>query len=126
MAHHAAWRARDFRRWAAILQRFGEEKRAFELLAEFIPEPEFPKTVSTVPREQLEMRWRVTPFENPVNAQHLALLRQREGAQAESDEIILKVAAKDGAVSWFLQKAAYIHAREGRYGDAVALLLRSK
>lgn len=119
----ATWRARDFRRWAAVFEGFGEEERAFKLLAEFMPEPEFPKNVPGVPREQLEMRWRVTPT-NFVNAQHLALARLQAGETALSEEIILKVAARDGAPPWFRHKAAYLRARQGRFGEAVAVLLR--
>jgi hypothetical protein len=121
---HAAWKARDFRLWAALLHQWGDEQQAFALLAEYLPEPAFPKASPAVDRAQLEMKWRITP-KNVVNAQQLALVRQLAGETVESDEIILAVAQQENAPPWFVIKAGYAYARMGRHGEGVAVMLRA-
>ncbi len=123
MRERAAWKDRDYRAWATLLHQWGDDKRAFEMLATHIPEPEFPKNPPTVPRDQMETRWRVAP-KNVVNAQHLALVRQQAGETVESDEIILAVARQDNPPPWFVTKAGYIYARMGRHGEGVDAMLR--
>ncbi len=91
-------------------------------LADDVP---FPVAPPTVRRGVLETTWRTTP-ENVVNAQQLALVRQRAGEQAGSDEIIVTVAHGENAPPWFVDKAAWILARAGRTGEAVELLLRPR
>jgi O-antigen ligase len=124
MRERAAWKDRDFRLWAVLLQQWNDFQPAFALLAAHVPEPAFPKDPPGAPRTQLEMKWRVTP-KDVVNAQQLALLRQLEGATKESEAIILAVAARDYAPPWFIARAAYIQARAEHYAEAVALLLRA-
>ncbi|HYR57218.1 MAG TPA: O-antigen ligase family protein [Chthoniobacteraceae bacterium] len=124
MRERAAWRRRDFRLWASLLHQWGDEQRAFELLSEHIPEPAFPKNAPSVPRELLETKWRNAP-KDVVNAQFLALARRMDGDTVQSDEIILAVAQKDNAPPWFALKAGYILARQGRYGEGVATMLRT-
>lgn len=124
MRERVAWKDRDFRAWATLLHQWGDEPRAFELLAAHLPEPEFPKNPPEVPRDQLETRWRVAP-KNVVNAQHLALVRYRAGETVQSDEIILAVARQDNPPAWFVNKAGYIYARMGRHGEGVAAMLRA-
>jgi O-antigen ligase len=124
MRERAAWKARDYQRWASLLHQWGDEKRAFELLSEHLPEPDFPKSVPTIPRDQLEMKWRITP-KNVVNAQHLALVRRMDGDTVQSDEVVLAVARQDNAPPWFTIKAGYIYARQGRFGEGVTAMLRA-
>jgi len=124
MRERAAWRRRDYRLWASLLHQWGDEKRAFELLSEHIPEPEFPKNAPSVPRELLETKWRNAP-KDVVNAQFLALARRMDGETVQSDEIILAVAQKENAPPWFMMKAGYIFARQGRFGEGVATMLRA-
>jgi O-antigen ligase len=124
MRQRAAWKDRDYRAWASLLHQWGDEQRAFELLSEHLPEPEFPKNPQPVAREQLETRWRITP-KNVVNAQHLALVRRQAGETTQSDEIILAVARQDNPPPWFMIKAGYIYARMGRHGEGVAAMLRA-
>lgn len=124
MRRRAEWKDRDYRAWAALLHQWGDEQRAFQLLSEHLPDPEFPKNPPTVDRDQLETRWRITP-KNVVNAQHLALIRRQAGETTQSDEIILAVARQDNPPPWFLIKAGYIYARMGRHGEGVAALLQA-
>lgn len=124
MRRRPDWRARDHREWARLLHAWGDERRAWELLAAFTPEQDFPALPATLPREPLETKWRNTPA-NLVNAQQLAALRARAGETEQSEEIVLAVAAGDDVPWWFVQKAAHILARRARLGEAVALLLKT-
>ncbi|MEP6670966.1 MAG: O-antigen ligase family protein [Chthoniobacter sp.] len=123
--HHVAEGVRDNRQWAALWHHWGEDDRAWHLLSIKVVEPSFPAVPSTVPRAVLETTWRTHP-ENVVNAQQLALLRQRDGDQADSDEIIIAVAHGENPPPWFVEKAAWILARAGRTGEAVDVLLRPR
>ena len=127
MKHHAAIEVRDHRRWAELLHQWGDEERAWELLARRIPEPEFPPGIVSVPRAQLEAKWRIAPA-NVLNAQQLVQLLHHQGETLQSDEIVLAVAAQTTLAPppWFTRRAAYILSRQGRPGDAVAMLLASK
>jgi len=123
MRRRAAWRERDHREWARLLHAWSDEELAWQLLAAFAPEPAYPEVPATLPREALETRWEIAPT-NFVNAQQLAAVRIRDGETAQGEEIVLAVAARADAPSWFVQKAAHIFARRARLGEAVALLLR--
>jgi len=123
MSQRAAWEARDFRHWAALLHTWGGDARAWPLLAAHTAEPAFPGNMSTVPRAQLESTWRTTP-QNLVNAQQLAQVRDAAGDLAGRDEILLAVATGEKAPPWFVEKTAHALARQGRIAEAVALLLR--
>jgi hypothetical protein len=119
---HPELRTGHFRQWAKILHGWGEDKRAWELLASFTPDPPFPKTVARGNREQFETRWQISP-QNVVNAQQLATARFQAGEPLGADEIILAVAADRNPPAWFWQKAAHVHARNGKYRDAVTAVL---
>ncbi len=125
MAHHAAREGRDFRAWAALLHAWGDDARAWKLLAAHAAEPAFPARIPTVPLPQLETTWRATP-QNLVNAQQLAHMRELVGDGAGRDEIVLAVATAEKAPPWFVEKAAHVLARQGRVQEAVALLLRPR
>ena len=127
MTRRAAWEPRDFRRWAALLHQWGDEERAWTLLSRHIPEPAFPTGEVKTAREQLERAWRLSQ-KNFVNAQQLALTLHRAGETVQGDDVILAAAAQEteSAPPWFLHKAGYIYARNGRLGEAVAVVLRSK
>ena len=124
MRGHAGWRARDHREWARLLHAWSDEEPAWELLAAFTPEQDFPALPAALPREPLETKWRNAPA-NLVNAQRLAAVRARDGETAPSEEIVLAVAARGDAPWWFAQKAAHILARRARFGEAVAILLKT-
>jgi O-antigen ligase len=132
---HSERREREFRRWAMLLVEWKDFEGAFRLLAGFIPEPKFPKTSQTASAEQLAANHRMAP-KNVLNAQQLATVYDRDGRAAERDEVLRKVAEQEGAPPWFLQRAAYLHARSAEaaagevrareFAQAVALLLRTK
>ncbi len=124
MRRRADWRARDHREWARLLHAWSDEEPAWELLAAFTPEQDFPALPAALQREPLETKWRNAPA-NFVNAQKLAALRARAGETEQSEEIVLAVAARDDAPWWFAQKAAHILARRARRGEAVAILLKT-
>jgi hypothetical protein len=125
MKRHPSWGVRDYREWAALLHYWREDDRAWRILSIKTPEPSYPAAPLNVPRVTLESTWRMKP-EDVVNAQQLALMRQRAGEQAESDEIILTVAAGEAPPPWFISKAAWILARAGRTAEAVDIVLRPR
>ncbi len=124
MKRRADWEERDHRCWAGLLHRWGDEDRAWTLLSRYIAEPQFPAGNVDAPRLQLETRWRQSP-KNVVNAQQFAQALYRAGDKAQSDEVVLAVAAQNAPLPppWFVHRAAYVYARQGRLGEAVAKLL---
>lgn len=122
MVQRASLETRDFREWATLLHRWGDDARAWPLLSAHTPEPVFPAKMLPVPRAQLEAAWRSTP-QNLVNAQQLAQVLDAAGETAGRDEILVAVASAPTAPRWFLEKAAYVLARQGRMKEAVALLV---
>jgi O-antigen ligase len=125
MTQRASREPRDFRDWAALLHAWREDDRAWKLLAAHTTEPTFPRNAPTHPRPQLESTWRMNT-QNLVNAQQLAQIRDLAGEHAERDEILVAVATSAKAPPWFIDKAAYILARQGRVPEAVSLLLRPR
>lgn len=124
MQARTALRARDHRTWARLLAEWRDEKAAWQLLAEFTPEIDFPVLPSALPLDPLETKWRHAP-DNFINAQQLAAVLARDGETARSEEIVLAVASSAGAPWWFVQKAAHTLARRDRVGEAVELLLKN-
>lgn len=123
MQRHAAWRNADYAKWAALLHEWGEDERAWKILAAHSREPAFPNAAPPLSRDQLASKWRLSPS-NFVNAQQLALAYALAGETAQSDEVIVRAAADETAPPWFVQKGAHILVRNGRFDEAVALLLR--
>ncbi len=124
MQRRSAWKSREHREWARLLHGWQDDQAAWQLLAAFTPEQDFPALPATLEREPLEAKWRIAPT-NFVNAQQLAAARARAGETVPSEEIVLATAARDDAPWWFARKAAHILARRGRFGEAVALLLKT-
>ena len=125
MSRHAAWKERDYRKWVAFLHGLGDDQRAWELLSPFVPEPDYPNLQSQTVLKQLEARWRTNPG-NFANTQELAAARSQSGDAAGGEKIIIEAALQKAAPSWFLRKAAYALARQGRFSEAVVLLLRDR
>jgi hypothetical protein len=123
MERHAHLQARDGRRWAEVLHTWGENERAWQLLRERIPNPEFPDSPPAISREILELRWREKP-EDLVNARALAHLLSRTQEAESSDAVIIASARRPDAPAWFLHKAAHLLAEDGKFADAVAIALR--
>jgi len=123
MTQRSSLETRDYREWATLLHRWGDDARAWQLLSAHVREPGFIATKAPpVPRAQLESAWRASP-QNLVNAQQLAQVLDAAGETTGRDEILVAVAATPKAPAWFLQRAAYILARQGRMAEAVALLV---
>jgi O-antigen ligase len=125
MRRHAGWQVRDHREWARLLLGWGDGEGAWKLLAVSTPEEGFPALPGGLQRKALESKWSIAPA-NFVNAQQLAALLAKEGEVGPSEEIVLKVGARDDAPWWFVQKAAHIQARRTQYAEAAALLLKAK
>lgn len=125
MTDRREFEANDFREWARLLHGWGDDDRAWKLLAAHTAEPAFPAKAPTVPRPQLETAWRTSP-QNFVNAQQLAQIRDIAGDQAGRDEVIVAAATSPTAPPWFVEKGAHILARQGKIPEAVTLLLRPR
>ena len=121
--HNPQLESRDFRIWAKVLHELGDDARAWEILARRISEPVFSQADAAVTHEVMESTWLTDP-KNTLNAQSLAAAWLREGRADKCRNLILNVASQADPPAWFLRKAAYLHAAEGRYADAVASLLR--
>ena len=76
-------------------------------------------------REEIEARVRIAP-ENNNNLVELARLTEQAGDRDGARKIILEVAAKKDAPSWFLRKAAYFLAEDGKFPEAVEMILRER
>ena len=122
---NAARRKKDYRQWAALLHEFGDDARAWEILSGVEKEPsaiDIPlrATIATL-REQL----RVTP-NNMSSAAALVGALEKAGNTDEARELVFSTAQLPNAPKWFLQKAAFALAAEGKPKDAVKLVLRVK
>jgi len=124
MTRHANWRARDYIQWVALLHAWADDRPAWQILSEFLPEPDLPKSQPKMALDQLEAKRRLAPG-NFVIAQELAMARYLAGNNAGGDQVIVAAAAEQGAPPWFVHKGAYVLARNGRFGEAVELLLRA-
>ena len=122
---HPARRREDFRKWALLLHRTGMSERAWEFLKGRIGNPPYPVEGTVRSREEVEARIRISP-ENTANVIELARLNEQAGDHAVAKQMILDVAVKDGAKSWFLHKAAHLLAEDGKFAEAVELMLREK
>ena len=122
MARTADRAATDYPRWAALLHARHDNDTAWALLAKWRPEPAWPPSLN-VPREQLEKRWQHSP-ENLFNAQALIKAWHEQGDSAAERRVLLATAQRPEAPEWFLRKAAWSEAGEGRIPEAVALMLR--
>jgi len=123
MRLHASRRREDFRQWVGLLHAAGMSQRAWDLWQGRIENPPYPTNGVVLTREELEARIRITP-ENTTNLVELARLAGQTGDPEREKMIILAAAQKKDAPSWFLRKAAYFLAEDGKYSEAVELALR--
>ena len=100
-------------------------ERAWEFLKGKIGNPPYPVEGTVRSREEVEARIRISP-ENTANVIELARLNEQAGDHAAARKMILDVAVKDGAKSWFLHKAAHLLAEDGKFAEAVEMMLREK
>jgi O-antigen ligase len=123
--HYAEREPRDFKTWAALLHGWGEDVDAWQLLTRHVEDPAFPPQQLSTRLEQLEAGW-LKDAKNFVLAQALAAAWHSRGELDREQKVLLSVAAQDNPPIWFLRKAAYWHAAQGAFPEAVALLLREK
>ena len=123
MRLHPARRRDDYREWVALLHHTDMSDRAWQLWQGRVPEPAYPVNNVMLSLEELEARVSIAP-ENWGNIIELARHIELTGDPAAAKKMILDVAMKRNAPSWFLQKAAYLLAGEGKYREAVEMVLR--
>jgi len=125
MSLHAWRRKEDFRSWAALLHGAGMSERAWQLCQGRVVDPPYPANSGSVPPAEIEARIRIAP-ENTANLVELARMSEESGDRDTAQKIVLDVAAKQDAPPWFLRKAAHLLAAEGRYPEAMEMILREK
>ncbi len=120
---HPARRREDFRQWAALLHKVGLSEHAWQLFPSRIANPDYPAEGTARTREEIEARVRVAP-ENASHLAELARLSELSGDRETAEKIVLGAAAKPGAGSLFIRKAAYFLAEDGKFAEAVEMMLR--
>ena len=123
MAHRAELKPADFQKWAALLHAWNDDEAAWKLLSGMLPEPEYPKFPPRVERAEFERRWR-TAADDLINARHLAHLLADSAESDAAREILVAVARRDKAPSWFIHKAAHALVAHGDLSAGVELMLR--
>ncbi len=124
MRLHPERRRDDWREWAALLHAAKLDERAWEFLKGRVTEPAYPAAAAISP-EEIEVRARIAP-DNAANVVELIRLREQNGDTATARRLVLEAAAKPNAQSWFLRKAAWLLAADGRFREAVELALRDR
>ena len=125
MRLHPTRRREDFRKWAELLHRTGMSDRAWQFLSGRIENPAYPASATARSREEIEALIRISP-ENTANLAELARLSEQAGDRDAAKKIILKAAANPDAGTLFMQKAAYFLAEDGKFSEAVEMMLREK
>jgi O-antigen ligase len=118
-------RKTDFRDWGALFHKLGDEKRAWEVMSSVYKQPEpidLPRNATIESMRELLI---ATP-DNFASAASLVGALEKSGQEAEAREIINSVSKRENAPNWFLHKAAFVVAAEGKTKEAVELLLRLK
>ena len=123
--YHGKRRRQDYRIWMGLLHKVGRDERAWNEYKVVVADPPYPANSSGATREELELRLRLAP-ENASHLVELVRILDEGGDSAGARQMVLEGAEKPGAVSWFLRKAAYLLAAEGKFGEAVAMALREK
>ena len=123
MLAHASLRRADFRKWVELLHATHQDERAWQLWQGRVENPAYPANATTLSREEIEARILIAP-ENTTNLVELARLNEQAGDLPAARKIILEAAAKKDAASWFLRKAAYFLAEDGKFTEAVEMTLR--
>ena len=123
--YHGKRRRMDYRIWMGLLHSAGRDERAWGEYKLMVPDPAYPRRSSGATRDEIELRLRAAP-ENSTHMVELVRVIDESGDPASAHRMILTAAAKQGAPSWFLQKAAHLLAAEGNFSEAVAMALREK
>jgi hypothetical protein len=125
MSRNASRRKEDFRSWATLLHGAGMSERAWQLCQGRIVDPPYPRNSGSVAREEVEARIRLAP-ENTANLVELARMSEEGGDRATARKIVLDIAGRQDAPPWFLRKAAHLLAADGRFPEAMEMILRDK
>ena len=123
MLVHASLRRADFRKWVELLHATGQDERAWQLWQGRVENPAYPANATMLSREDVEARILIAT-ENTTNLVELARLSEQVGDLAGARKIIIEAAAKKDAPSWFLRKGAYFLAEDGKFSEAVEMVLR--
>jgi O-antigen ligase len=123
MKLHASRRREDYRAWVTLYHATGMSDRAWQLWQGRVEEPAYPANATVLSREEVEARILIAP-ENTSNLVELARIIEQGGDRAGARKIILEAAAKKDAQSWFLRKAAYLLAEDGKFHEAVEMIMR--
>lgn len=125
MSLHPSRRKEDFRAWAALLHGAGMSERAWQLCQGRIVDPPYPGKSGNVSRDEVEARIRLAP-ENTANLVELARMSEESGDRDTARKIVLAAAARQDAPPWFLRKAAHLLAADGRFPEAMEMILRDR
>ena len=122
---NAARRKQDYRQWGTLLQKQGGYARAWEILSGVEKEPgpiDMPRGATIASMSELMVS---TP-DNFSNIASLVTALESAGKATEARRIVVDNSRRPNAPKWFLYKAAYALAAEGKQKDAVELMLRAK
>lgn len=122
---HGKRRRADYRIWMSLLHNAGRDERAWNEYKLVIADPPYPAHSSGATRDEVELRLRLAP-DNSTHLVELVRILDESGDSAGARRMIMEVAWKQGALTWFLRKAAYQLAADGKFGEAVAMALREK
>ena len=122
MKAHPELAATDFEDWAELLHHWKNDAAAWRVLAASIKEPAFPAAEIHPQSEMLEANWIANPSDF-VNAQELAADYARRGDAERSSKIVYSIAAQKNAPPWFVDKAAWLYAKNRDYASAVGIAL---
>ena len=122
---NGARRKKDYRDWGSMFHKLGADKRAWEIMSSVDKQPdpiELPRnaTIDSM-RELMDS----TP-DNFANIASLVGALEKSEQEAEAREIVMKTSKRETAPKWFLHKAAFAIAADGKTKEAVELLLRLK
>jgi hypothetical protein len=123
MSRQRKRRKTDYPNWVSLLHGVGSDREAWELFSGIVPEPGYPPPTGNPTRKDIEFRVRLAP-ENAAHLIDLVRVTAESGDTATARTMILEAAAKPGAPSWFLRRAAYLFAAGGNFRDAIATVLR--
>ena len=123
MRLHPSLRRADFRKWIPLLHATGMSDRAWQLWQGRVENPGYPANATALSREEIQARILIAP-ENTTHRVELARLSEQAGDLDGARKIILEAAAKKDAPTWFLRKAAYFLAEDGKFSEAVEMVLR--
>lgn len=122
---NAVRRKQDYRHWATLLHKLHDDTRAWDVLSGVDKEP----SPIALPRNATVASMRELMSATPDNFSNIAALvsaLEKADETAEARRILLRTATRANAPKWFLYKAAFAMAADGKTTPAVELMLRAK